>query len=127
MSQFAFVTHKSLLIIHPFNRAIERKVEKRNELEESQVHNLSTKDIQEIFGDNQQQSVQKTKICYARVSSEHQRDDLERQIEYEIVSDISSGLNWKRRGFVALLEQIHVGGIEEVVVTQKIRACGMDL
>ncbi|CAG8440913.1 1063_t:CDS:2 [Ambispora gerdemannii] len=39
--------------------------------------------------------------------------------EYEIVSDIGSGLNWKRRGFVALLERIHAGGIEEVVVTQR--------
>ncbi|GES89365.1 IS607 family transposase [Rhizophagus clarus] len=34
--------------------------------------------------------------------------------EHEIVSDIGSGLNWKRRGFVALLERIHAGGIEEV-------------
>jgi predicted site-specific integrase-resolvase len=88
----------------------------------------SISDIQEIFGDDQQQSAQKTKICYARVSSEHQRDDLERQIknlqqhypEYEIISDIGSGLNWKRRGFVALLERIHAGGIEEVVVTRKV-------
>jgi predicted site-specific integrase-resolvase len=54
--------------------------------------------------------------------------EIERQIanlrqhypEYEIVSDIGSGLNWKRRGFVALLERIHTGGIEEVVVTRKV-------
>ncbi|RHZ90026.1 hypothetical protein Glove_9g274 [Diversispora epigaea] len=89
----------------------------------------SITDIQEIFRDNQQtQITQKAKICYARVSSEHQRDDLERQIanlrqyypEYEIISDIGSGLNWKRRGFVALLERIHTEGIEEVVVTRKV-------
>lgn len=89
----------------------------------------SITDIREIFRDNQQtQITQKAKICYARVSSEHQRDDLERQIanlrqyypEYEIISDIGSGLNWKRRGFVALLERIHTGGIEEVVVTRKV-------
>ncbi|RHZ50278.1 hypothetical protein Glove_502g13 [Diversispora epigaea] len=67
----------------------------------------SITNIQEIFRDNQQtQITQKAKICYAKVSSEHQRDDLERQIanlrqyypEYEIISDIGSGLNWKRRG-----------------------------
>jgi predicted site-specific integrase-resolvase len=40
--------------------------------------------------------------------------------EYEIVSDIGLGLNWKRRGLVALLERIHAGGIEEVVVTRKV-------
>jgi predicted site-specific integrase-resolvase len=88
----------------------------------------SISDIRGIFGDNQTRPTQKAKICYARVSSEHQRGDLERQIanlrqhypEYEIVSDIGSGLNWKRRGFVALLERIHAGGIEEVVVTRKV-------
>jgi hypothetical protein len=77
---------------------------------------------------NRHSSRKKAKICYARVSSEHQRNDLEWQIanlrqhypEYEIVSDIGSGLNWKRRGFVALLERIHTGGIEEVVVTRKV-------
>ncbi|RHZ81097.1 hypothetical protein Glove_123g105 [Diversispora epigaea] len=92
----------------------------------------SITDIQEIFRDNQQtQITQKAKICYVRVSSEHQRDDLERQIanlrqyypEYEIISDIGSGLNWKHRGFVALLERIHTEGIEEVVVTRKDRLC----
>jgi predicted site-specific integrase-resolvase len=72
--------------------------------------------------------VQKAKICYARVSSEHQRNGLEQQIailqqhypEYEIVSDIDSGLNWKCKGFVALLEQVHTERIEEVVVTRKV-------
>ncbi|RHZ53547.1 hypothetical protein Glove_441g68 [Diversispora epigaea] len=71
------------------------------------------------------------KICYARVSSEHQRDDLEQQIanlrqyypEYKIISDIGSGLNWKCRGFVTLLERIHTEGIKKVVVTRKDRLC----
>ena len=79
-------------------------------------------------GPTTEELTQKAKICYARVSSEHQRDDLERQIanlrqyypKYEIVSDIGSGLNWKRRGFVALLERIHTGGIKEVVVIRKV-------
>ena len=67
----------------------------------------------------------------AKVSSEHQRDDLERQITdlrqrypgHEIISDIGSGLNWKRRGFVTLLERIYSKGVEEVVVTRKDRLC----
>ena len=88
----------------------------------------SITDIRGIFGDNLTQLTQKAKVCYARVSSEHQRGDLERQIanlqqhypEYEIVSDIGSGLNWKRRGFVALLERIHAGEIKEVVVIRKV-------
>jgi putative resolvase len=86
-----------------------------------------------VFGDNQQtkQTTKKVKVCYARVSSEHQRGDLERQIadlqrhfpDHEIISDIGSGLNWKRRGFTALLERIYSGGVEEVVVTRKDRLC----
>ena len=38
----------------------------------------------------------------------------------KIVSNIGSGLNWKRRDFVALLERIHTERIEEVVVTRKV-------
>jgi len=45
------------------------------------------------------------KICYCRVSSSKQKEDLNRQIEamrdkypnHEIISDIGSGLNYKRK------------------------------
>ncbi|MGL6139325.1 MAG: recombinase family protein, partial [Planktothrix sp.] len=47
-----------------------------------------------------------TTVCYCRVSSTKQRDDLDRQVAYmqsiypnaEIVRDIGSGLNFKRKG-----------------------------
>jgi putative transposase len=50
-----------------------------------------------------------TTVCYARVSSHSQRDDLKRQIELlrsrfpeaEIISEIGSGLNFKRKRFLA--------------------------
>ena len=46
------------------------------------------------------------KICYCRVSGYEQKDDLTRQIDklhklfpsYEIISDIGSGINFKRKG-----------------------------
>jgi predicted site-specific integrase-resolvase len=86
-----------------------------------------------MFGDNQtqQKPTQKVKVCYARVSSDHQQGDLKRQITdlrqhfpgHEIISDIGSGLNWKRRGFAAILERVHVGAVNEVVVTRKDRLC----
>ena len=49
-------------------------------------------------------------VCYCRVSSSKQRDDLIRQVEYmrirypnaEIIKDIGSGLNFKRRGLKAI-------------------------
>lgn len=70
-------------------------------------------------------------VCYCRVSSSHQSDDLTRQIEYlskeypeyEIVSDIGSGLNWKRKGFLSLLERVYKGEIGQVVVAYKDRLC----
>ena len=56
--------------------------------------------------------VQKQKICYCRVSSTHQKNDLQRQKEYlkskypdyRIIQDIGSGINWKRSGLKTILE-----------------------
>ncbi|KOR33625.1 MULTISPECIES: IS607 family transposase [Planktothricoides] len=57
----------------------------------------------------------KPTICYARVSSYSQRDDLSRQVEFlrhaypssEIVQEIGSGLNFKRKKLIAILERIY--------------------
>lgn len=75
--------------------------------------------------------IEKRKICYARVSSNHQKQDLERQIQdlqrkypnHEIISDIGSGLNWKRKGIEKLLKEVIDGNIEEVICTHKDRLC----
>lgn len=74
---------------------------------------------------------QKRKICYCRVSSPSQRDDLQRQVEffqqeypnYEIIKDIGSGLNSKRKGFNSVLDAGIKGDIGEVVVTHRDRLC----
>ena len=84
-------------------------------------------DVEKIFG-IQERINDKKKICYARVSSEKQNEDLNRQCEYlrqkcsdyELIKDIRSGLNWKRKGFTSILEQSYRGDIEEVVVTRKV-------
>src|ERR1700686_1962907 len=49
----------------------------------------------------------KQKICYCRVSTPSQKEDLERQIQFfkreypnhKIIKDVGSGLNFKRKGF----------------------------
>lgn len=69
------------------------------------------------------------KVCYARVSSTKQRDDLSRQVEHlktrfpthEIIEDIGSGINLKRKGLVSLLESISSGDVEEIVVAHRDR------
>jgi putative resolvase len=75
----------------------------------------------------------KTKVgfCYCRVSTTKQKDDLHRQEEflkekfpeYEVVSDIGSGLNFKRPGILKLLARAINGDVKEVVVAHKDRMC----
>ena len=71
------------------------------------------------------------RICYCRVSTYNQKDDLERQIsffrhnypEYEIVRDTGSGLNFKRKGFNSILDAAIKGDVREIVVTHRDRLC----
>lgn len=77
---------------------------------------------------NEMQKVEKS-ICYARVSSSKQKDDLGRQIEFfrhkypnhEVVFYIGSGINWKRKGLQTILEQSMQGNVKEVVVAHRDR------
>lgn len=71
----------------------------------------------------------KHKYIYARVSSTKQGDDLQRQIkylekkypDYEVITDIGSGLNFKRQGFRKILERLFKSDIEEVVISSSDR------
>jgi predicted site-specific integrase-resolvase len=73
----------------------------------------------------------KKKICYCRVSSSKQMDDLERQKNYfrsiypdhQLVTDIGSGINWKRKGLQAILEQAMSGVISKIGVAHRYRLC----
>jgi predicted site-specific integrase-resolvase len=58
-------------------------------------------------------------------------DDLERQKaffrskfpDHDLVADIGSGINWKRKGLKTLLEQSMQGKISQVVVAHRDRLC----
>lgn len=71
----------------------------------------------------------KLKICYCRVSTRNQKDDLERQIkfmkekypEYEIISEIGSGLNMNRKKLQYIIKQAIEGNISEIVVAHRDR------
>ncbi|MEY3289767.1 MAG: hypothetical protein RLZZ419_2009 [Pseudomonadota bacterium] len=66
-------------------------------------------------------------ICYCRVSSYKQKDDLEGQIAFmlerypkaEIIKDIGSGLNFKRKGLKTILERAMRGEQLTVVVAHR--------
>ena len=70
-------------------------------------------------------------ICYCRVSSSKQRDDLERQVSFmrsiypeaEIIKDIGSGLNFKRKGLRAILDRLLQGNKLTIIVAHRDRLC----
>jgi predicted site-specific integrase-resolvase len=88
-------------------------------------------EVLSLFEPTRIQQPQKKKVCYARVSSSKQEKDLERQIEQleeacpdqEIFQDIGSGINFKRKSFQRLLDEIYSGNIEQVTITHKDRLC----
>jgi predicted site-specific integrase-resolvase len=74
----------------------------------------------------------KQNYIYVRVSSKKQLDDLSRQtlyiqssdpkyITYNVISDIASGINFKRKGLQTILDSAMQGNIGEVVVANKDR------
>lgn len=72
-------------------------------------------------------------IGYARVSSKKQSDDLERQVnnlktylgskynEYEIITDIGSGINYTKLGLKTLIQKINRKEVDLIVVLYKDR------
>jgi predicted site-specific integrase-resolvase len=97
----------------------------------------SSVDITRLLEPAKEKKERREGYCYARVSSSHQKEDLDRQVQYlqskypdyKIIKDIGSGLNWYRVGFRTLLDAIYEGIVGEVVVTHKDRLCrfGLDL
>jgi len=102
--------------------------------EEGKIHCVRTvggkrrvpeSEIKRILGLHEEKKV----IGYARVSSNTQRDDLERQIEaitqyakeqgwnVEILKDIGSGLNEERKNFQKLLKMVMDKKVSKVIIT----------
>lgn len=96
----------------------------------SGVRLYNLKNIKDILGDKFP-IPEKEKIAYCRVSSKKQMDDLERQKEFFkynypdhiVVTDIGSGINWKRKGLQTILDRAMQRDISEVVVAHRDRLC----
>jgi predicted site-specific integrase-resolvase len=76
----------------------------------------------------------KQNYIYARVSSKKQLDDLSRQIEYlqrkkpefsfyPVITDVASGINFKRKGLQTLLDSCIQRTIGEIVIAHRDRLC----
>lgn len=77
--------------------------------------------------------VNRRSIVYCRVSSHKQKNqgDLQRQIDemqskypkHQLVTDVGSGINFKRQGLKRILQLVFRGLVEEVVVGYRDRLC----
>ena len=79
--------------------------------------------------DDENDDTTKENICYVRVSTLGQKDDLKRQKEYmknkyptyEIIEDIGSGINLNRRGLRKIIKKAISGRIGKLVIAYKDR------
>lgn len=88
----------------------------------------SDKQLNDYLGLNEKD---KKVILYARVFTKQQKDDLENQIKslkeyayskgynFEIISDIGSGINYKKEGLKKLIKKINNSEISKIVVLYK--------
>lgn len=87
--------------------------------------------LAELTGERLASKEQRKTIAYARVSSNDQKADLERQRqvlerfcaqkgwEHEIICDLGSGMNCRKKGLVKLLELLVSGRMKRLVLTRK--------
>ena len=89
--------------------------------------------LSSLLKNNYESAVKRRVIGYCRVSSYDQKADLVRQVKrleehctmrgckYEIIQDMGSGLNFKKRGLRKLLRLIMTGQVEKLILTHKDR------
>lgn len=105
----------------------------RNWEKEGKISSIRTQgghrryEVKDLIGSKKEKSLT---VAYARVSSHEQRDDLKRQeivlesycaskgYDFELISDLGSGMNYKKKGLIKLLCS---NQIDRLVVTHKDR------
>ncbi len=107
-----------------------RNYEKIGKIETIRVGNKRRYNVEKYLSGNNIEDAKRA-VCYCRVSTHGQKDDLERQIEYmrekyptyEIISDIGSGINFERPGLRQILKYAIAGELGKLVVAYKDRLC----
>ena len=115
-----------------------RNWDKKNILKPSHVTQGGTRyysqeQLNHFLGLKSEKQINKKIIGYCRVSSHKQKDDLERQIEnvktymyakgyqFEIITDIGSGINYNKKGLNQLIDMVTNSEVEKIVVLYKDR------
>ena len=119
-----------LVGVHP--QTVKRWIysKKINAIKIGKEYRIPHSELQKILGDGGGNRI----AIYARVSSNIQKNDLERQVEYlknyckeknyaieEIITDIGSGLNENRRGLKKLFKLVKEGKISKVIIATEDR------
>lgn len=115
-----------------------RNWDKNGTLKPSHITNAGTRyysqeQLNHFLGLKSEVQLNKKTIGYCRVSSHKQKDDLERQIEnvktymyakgyqFEIITDIGSGINYNKKGLNQLIDMITNSEVDKIVVLYKDR------
>lgn len=88
-------------------------------------------DVSDLLAIKRPEGNGKPVVCYCRVSSAKQKDDLARQVVFmreqypnaEIVKDVGSGLNFKRKGLQTILQRLLQGDKFTLIVAHRDRLC----
>jgi len=119
----------TLLNVHPQTL---RRWEREGKITPSRTANGQRRyKVEDIESLGMHKSKGKSKVIYCRVSSRKQSEDLKRQTKFmqsifpnhEVISDISSGVNFKRPGLQSILERLCKGDLDELAIAYKDRLC----
>jgi putative resolvase len=132
-----FITRREVLKILKIHYHTLYSMAKRGDIETLEVGKRQLYNLDKFLRNKGVMNKIKRKICYCRVSSNKQKEDLQRQIsymkekypDYEIVKDIGSSLNFNRKGLNKIIELAISGELNELLITYKDRLCriGYDL
>lgn len=102
-------------------------------VEDTGYRYYSQEQLNHFLGLKPEKQINKKIVGYCRVSSHKQKDDLERQIEnvktymyakgyqFDIITDIGSGINYNKKGLNQLIDMITNSEVEKIVVLYKDR------
>ena len=105
------------------------KMADNKEIDTIKISENTLYNVNKYLKDKNALKKERLNICYCRVSSNKQKEDLERQVTYMkvkypnhiIIKDIGSGLNYNRKGLQEIISKSINGEIEEVVISYKDR------
>lgn len=110
-----------------------RDILKPHHITDSGYRYYSQEQLHHFLGIKSELQLNRKVIGYCRVNSHKQKDDLEQQIanvktymlargyQFEIITDIGSGINYNKKGLNQLIDRVTNSEIEKIVILYKDR------